>query len=207
MNIPCAIVIMAKAPAAGFAKTRLIPALGPAGAAALAARLLDRCLAAAQAAALGPVDLCCAPDAQHAAFRPHIAGVGVQTSDQGEGDLGSRMLRAFERWFGACDRVLLIGTDCPALDAQTLRAAAASLDEFDAVFVPALDGGYALVGLRRPLPGIFIDMRWSTPDVMFETRRRLTLDGVSHHEMTALPDIDDAADLVHLPAGWVPMSD
>ena len=67
----------------------------------------------------------------------------------------------------------MIGTDCPALSAGDLRAAADVLHGADAVVFPAEDGGYVLIGTRRPEAALFADMAWSTPQVMDETRRRL----------------------------------
>jgi glycosyltransferase A (GT-A) superfamily protein (DUF2064 family) len=99
--------------------------------------------------------------------------------------------------------VLLIGTDAPALDAAMLREAAAVLEDFDAVFVPAHDGGYALVGLARPAPGLFDEMPWSTSRVMGQTRSRIARDGLRHRELAPVHDVDEPADLVHLPAGWL----
>ncbi len=197
------VIVLAKAPVAGFAKTRLIPALGPEGAAALAARLLAHAVATAREAALGPVEVCAAPDTTHPAFQA-LAGV-VALSEQGEGDLGARMARAFERHFAQTDAppCLLIGTDAPGLDAAALREAAAALVDADAVFVPALDGGYTLVGLRRPAPALFTDMRWSTPQVMAETRARAAGLGLRVAERPPLADIDEPDDLKHLPPGWM----
>ena len=203
MTQPVAVIVMAKAPLAGFAKTRLIPALGAEGAAALAERLLRHTVAQARAAALGPVELCCAPDRQHPAFAALHALPGLDWSDQGDGDLGARMARAFERRLVGGHGALMIGTDAPALDATVLRHAAEALSERDAVFVPALDGGYALIGLRRPVPSLFDAMTWSTSTVMARTRERLAVAGLRHLELPALADIDEAADLVHLPAGFM----
>jgi len=204
---PCRVIVMAKAPLAGFAKTRLIPALGAAGAAVLAERLLERAVDAALAAELGPVELCCAPDASHRAFQRWIGAPRMSLSVQGEGDLGARMGRAIDRAFEddatARPRVLLIGTDAPALDAAMLREAAAALEAFDAVFVPAHDGGYALLGLARPAPGLFAEMQWSTSSVMSQSRLRMARDGLRHTELAPLHDVDEPADLVHLPAGWL----
>jgi len=70
------------------------------------------------------------------------------------------------------------------------------------VFGPAADGGYALVGLRRPAPGLFHGMRWSHARVMAQTRERLAALGLRHAELPLLHDIDEPADLVHLPADW-----
>ena len=197
------VIVMAKAPVAGFAKTRLIPALGAEGAAALAARLLQHAVAQARAAALGPVELCCAPDHHHPAFASLHAPPHLVCSDQGNGDLGARMARAFERRLAGGASALMIGTDAPALDAAVLRHAADALSHTDAVFIPALDGGYALIGLRRPAPSLFSAMPWSTSTVMARTRERLAAARLRHTELPALADIDEAADLVHLPEGFM----
>lgn len=202
MNERCTVIVMAKAPVAGFAKTRLIPALGAEGAAALARRLLDHALQQALAAALGPVELCAAPDAAHPAFQPYHGQPGLQLSSQGEGDLGERMDRALGRVLGGSSCALLIGTDAPQVDADVLREAASALQGHDAVFVPACDGGYALVGLRRSAPALFMGMSWSTPQVMAQTRQRLAACGLRHAELASVQDIDEPPDLVHLPAGW-----
>ena len=203
MTAPCPVIVMAKAPLPGFAKTRLISALGAQGAALLAERLLDTTVAQALAAALGPVDLCCAPDSQHAAFERHASSRGLVLSHQGDGDLGARMARALDRWLAQAGRALLIGTDAPSLDAAMLQRAAAALDNADAVFIPAHDGGYALVGLRRPAPSLFSGMVWSTPTVMAHTRERAAAAGLRLAELPAIADIDEPADLVHLPQGWL----
>jgi len=199
----CTVIVMAKAPVAGFAKTRLIPALGAGGAAALAERLLDHAVAQALAASLGPVQVCCAPDTDHPVFARLATLAGLALSCQAEGDLGARMAQALDRALAVNQRVLLIGSDAPALDSAMLQRAALALDGVDAVFVPALDGGCALVGLRRPAPSLFDNMVWSTATVMAETRQRLATAGLRHVELPPLADIDDPADLVHLPAGWL----
>ncbi|MDL2338296.1 MAG: TIGR04282 family arsenosugar biosynthesis glycosyltransferase [Pseudomonadota bacterium] len=215
MNSPCRVIVMAKAPVAGHAKTRLIPALGAAGAAALAERLLDHAVRQAVAADIGPVDLCGAPECNHATADPgaHPAFVRlreqlpIELTAQGTGDLGERMHRAFERVLGSTHgnprHALLIGTDAPALDAALLNETADALNRTDAVFVPAHDGGYVLVGLRRPAIQLFEQMRWSTPTVMACTRERLAAAGLRHVELPPLHDIDEPADLLHLPPGWL----
>lgn len=189
---------MAKAPVPGLAKTRLIPALGAEGAAALAARMLARTLAEALAAGLGPVTLCGAPQATHPAFAAVVPAGPVAAVDQGGGDLGARMLRAFERALSEHAGALVIGTDAPALDAAVLRAAHRQLQDHDAVIGPAHDGGYVLIGLRRAEPRLFGDMPWSTPQVLALTRERLREAGLRWSELPPLHDIDEPADLVHL---------
>lgn len=203
----CRIVVMAKAPLPGYAKTRLIPSLGVDGAAALARRLLAHAVANALRAGLGPVQLHCAPGAGAAGFEPFAGLDRLTLCDQLTGDLGARMRGAFESALAGADGsgggALLIGTDTPALDACVLREAADALLVHDAVFVPTHDGGYALVGLRRPAPALFEGMTWSTPRVMADTRARLAGSGLTHAELATQHDIDEPADLIHLPSGWI----
>ncbi len=207
----CRVIVMAKAPRAGFAKTRLIPALGATGAAALAARFLSEALSQAQAAGLGEVELCGDPHGGHpdfaaalaAAHSAHGISAPLKLSAQGEGDLGQRMERALLRALDQGKRALLMGTDAPALDAAYLRRAAQALEEADAVFGPAADGGYALVGLRRPVPHLFDRMVWSTSQVMAQTRERLLHSGARWAEMPLLYDVDEPRDLQHVPRGWL----
>ena len=198
------LIVFAKAPIAGSVKTRLEPALGAAGAAALAERLLAHAMEMALRAGFAAVELCAAPNASHPAFaRLAAQHAGLQFTVQGDGDLGERMHRALARRLAGPERVLLIGTDAPALDAAMLQDAAHALARHDAVFVPALDGGYALVGLTRPCPGLFTAMAWSTPEVMAETRRRAREAGLRWTELPAVADIDEPPDLARLPAGWL----
>ena len=199
----CAVIVFAKAPQAGFAKTRLIAALGAQGAAMLAERLMFATLEHALEADIGPVELCVTPDRTHPAFSLAVQRGSITLGDQGEGDLGERMARAFDRVLFTHDQALLIGTDAPQLDAAYLRAAATALNTADAVFAPAADGGYALVGLRRPAPELFTGMRWSHDQVMAHTRERLAALGLRHVELPVLHDIDEPADLCLLPAQWL----
>jgi rSAM/selenodomain-associated transferase 1 len=201
--VSTAVIVFAKAPVPGQAKTRLAPALGAMGAAALAERMLRHALAQATAAGIGPVELCAAPDATHPALQAAAADHGAGLTEQGTGDLGLRMHRALARSLMRHGRALLIGTDAPSLDATVLRQASSALQDHDAVFVPALDGGYALVGQRRADPRCFSDMHWSHDRVMAETRERLRAAGVRWAELPRVADIDEPADLVHLPPGWL----
>jgi len=192
---PVAIAILTRAPAPGFAKTRLIPELGEQGAADLQARLIERAVATACAAAIGPVTLWVTPDESHPTFQL-MRTRGVTLARQCEGDLGARMLAAIAAVGGA---VLVIGTDCPALTADHLQTAAAALHAGnDAVVFPAEDGGYVLIGMNQPQPSLFANMRWSTADVMDETRRRLEAAELCWQEPVTLWDVDVPADLPRL---------
>lgn len=197
---PCEVIVFAKAPEPGYAKTRLIPALGAHGAAVLAERLLRHTLASACAAEVGPVELCCAPDTWHPAFVACAQEFNATLSRQCDGDLGQRMATMARRALARAGSVLIIGTDCPALGPAQLSAAARILNAgHDAALVPATDGGYVLLGLRRFDPHLFSAIRWSTTAVMTETRKRLTELGWRWMELPALPDIDEPADLRHVP--------
>jgi rSAM/selenodomain-associated transferase 1 len=186
------IVVFAKEPVAGRVKTRLIPALGAEGAAALARDMLARTLEEARAAGLA-VELCGDPDAA----QWHELKPGLSLTAQGEGGLGERLARVAS----AAQPVLLIGADCPDLDRRRLRAAADALGAYDAVIHPAQDGGYVLLGLRRFDDSLFEGISWSTAAVAAQTIARIEALGWSLHVAETLRDIDEPADLFPSPSG------
>lgn len=197
------LIVFAKAPVAGLAKTRLIPALGAQGAARLAATLLGHAVEQALASGVGPVELCVSPAPQD----PSWTGLlpqhpALQVTDQGGGDLGARMARAAQRTLSAGQPVLLMGTDCPGLTADRLRLAAQRLHNHDAVLAPAFDGGYVLLGLRRFDESLFSGIAWSTASVADATRERIARQGWSLATLPTQHDIDEPDDLRWLPAHW-----
>jgi rSAM/selenodomain-associated transferase 1 len=196
------VIVFAKAPAPGFAKTRLIPELGVRGAARLARRMFDFTLAEARYARIGTTEICVTPRRDTDHWRDIAIPTDVATTDQGDGDLGERMARAAARAFNRHKAVLLIGTDCPALTRERLRAAARVLQHHDAVMHPAADGGYALLGLKRFDAGIFEGIAWSTSAVAGSTQARIRTLGWSLHCAQTLHDIDEPGDLIHLPMDW-----
>lgn len=192
------IIVFAKAPVPGEAKTRLIPVLGAAGAARLHERLVERTLETARAAGVGPVELCCAPDAAHPFLAAVAARFGVALTEQGSGDLGDRMQRALAARLPA----VLIGSDCPALTPEYLREAKAALAAgYDAVLGPAEDGGYVLVATRRSHPDAFAHIRWGGPHVMAEQRERFRAIGWRWTELATLWDVDRPEDVGRLGEG------
>ncbi|MEO7728110.1 MAG: TIGR04282 family arsenosugar biosynthesis glycosyltransferase [Burkholderiales bacterium] len=193
------VIVFARAPEAGMAKTRLIPALGAHGAAALHSLLIERALATAISAAVGAVELWCAPSAQHPLLAASARRHGIAAFTQCEGDLGARMQHAVTTTLAAVQRVIIIGTDCPVLTAEVLRAAAAALDaKQDAVLTPAEDGGYVLLGLARCEARLFDDIEWGSDRVLALTRARLTELRWRWHELPTLWDVDRPADLARL---------
>ena len=193
-------MVFAKAPTPGSVKTRLIPALGANGAAQLQQQMIKRTLRTALAAGLGKTELWCAPDAGDPFFEACAQSYAIELRAQGEGDLGVRMARALASALAQGSPGLLVGCDCPALTADYLREADAALARGqDAVFGPAEDGGYMLIGLARaPLPQLFADIPWGSAGVMRETRARLVASGFSWREMDSLWDVDRPEDLARL---------
>lgn len=196
------IVIMAKAPRPGLAKTRLAraPQVGADGAAQLArAFALDTVAACAE---LGDVVTCVAyapPDAraEFAELAPRCELVA-----QAEGDLGARLSSAIERAFQAgATAVLTLGTDTPHVGAARLRDAFARLADADVVLGPAADGGYWLIGLRSPRPELFESIAWSTPSVLASTLRQAERAQLRVTLLDELADIDEAPELLELARG------
>ena len=192
------VIVFAKAPVPGSAKTRLIPALGAAGAARFHARLVERALGTACAASLGPVELCCAPNRSHPFFAECAARFGVALTDQGAGDLGERMHRALAAGLPA----VLIGADCPAMTPDYLRQAADALSAGqDVALGPAEDGGYVLIAANRIRPDAFAGIGWGGPDVMEAQRARLREAGWRWSELAPLWDVDRPEDLKRIRGG------
>jgi uncharacterized protein len=181
------VALFTRWPEAGKAKTRLIPALGPQGAADLHRRLTERTVATVRAAGLALEIRSTGGDP--AAFRDWL-GV-TEVVDQGDGDLGERLARAAEAL-----PVLLLGADIPGLLPRHLRDAAAALARHSAVIGPAADGGYWLLGLATPNPNVFRDVAWGTDSVLATTLARLPAKTV---RLETLSDLDTPDDLTNWP--------
>ncbi len=195
-NDSVAIAILAKAPIPGVAKTRLVPALGAHGAAALQEALTMRAVETAVSAQTGAVTLWTTPDATHPSFRELAVKSQIAIRRQPDGDLGARMLAAIEASSGP---VLVIGTDCPSLSPRHLQDVARALREgADVAVIPAEDGGYVLIGMRRPQPLLFSSIPWGTDRVMSETRQRISASKLRSCELPALWDLDRPDDLERL---------
>jgi rSAM/selenodomain-associated transferase 1 len=183
------IIVFAKAPLPGTAKTRLIPALGEWGAARLHERLTRHAVRTALAAGCGRVEI--HGTRRHSFFHR----LGLPFHMQRGRDLGERMHRALAHNPGA----ILIGTDCPELTVADLRRAARLLrGGYEAVLAPAEDGGYALIALRRVAPEVFRNIAWGTSNVYQETVKRLS--GYRWRALRTVWDVDRPEDLPRLRA-------
>lgn len=190
------ILIFAKAPVPGAVKTRLVPALGPAAAAELHRELLVNTVSMACASGLAPVELWCAPDSRHPLFQEVARDWGLDLCDQPAGDLGARMAHAARQALGTADSILLVGADCPLLEADRMATALAWLaGGSEAALGPAEDGGYVLLGLRQWSARLFEEIPWGGARVLEETRERLRTLGWSWRELDPLWDLDRPADL------------
>jgi uncharacterized protein len=187
-------IVFAKAPRAGEVKTRLIPALGAEGAAALHRQLTHRTLVTATDAGLGPVELHAAPNVDDPFLQDCAKHFGIALTPQHGADLGERMRNAFDEALARHGRVLLIGTDCPVLSPQHLHDAQAALASNDAALIPAEDGGYALIGLTRCDNSLFEGIAWGGDTVLAATRERLRALRWRWHELETLWDIDRPED-------------
>ncbi|WP_338503533.1 TIGR04282 family arsenosugar biosynthesis glycosyltransferase [Sphingomonas kaistensis] len=185
------LVIFTRYPEPGKAKTRLIPAIGAEGAAALHRRLTEHTLAEARASGLA-IDLR-VTGAPEAAFREWL-GEGLTITQQDEGDLGDRLRAA-----AAPPPVLFIGSDLPDLSAAYLVEAADLIRAGRTVIGPAEDGGYWALGLTARADYLFEDMPWSTAAVFALTEARLKGRGIEPALLPELADCDRPEDLSRWP--------
>lgn len=190
------LVIFARAPVLGEVKTRLAKHLGEAAALELYEAFLDDTCALTQGLGARRV-LAVAGELTHPKLERLAKSQRLALEPQGDGDLGARMERAIARHL-ATGPVLIIGSDAPTLPRAHLHAALDALMEHDVVIGPSDDGGYWLVGARVPVPEIFSDIRWSTPEVLPATLQRLG--SRSHALVASFYDIDTVEDLARLRA-------
>jgi rSAM/selenodomain-associated transferase 1 len=199
MRARTAVIVFARAPQPGRVKTRLVPRLGEWGAARLHRRLVRRTLRVARAAGCGPVELHGAPRARHGLFLEYARDLDITLRDQRGRDLGERMFNAIAEGLRRQQAVILVGTDCPVLEARDVRRAARALaGGCDAVLAPAEDGGYPLIGLRRVSPRLFERIAWGGPDVFARTAEALDHLGWRWRRLRTLWDVDRPQDLARL---------
>ena len=193
------LLVFVKEPRPGAVKSRLAAAIGP----DRAARVY-KAIAEEEIRRTAPRDdeyqrrLVFSPPAARARIAEWLPGEALL--EQSEGDIGERMARAFEEAFArGARRVVLVGTDVPALSREDVLEAIESLDDQDVVIGPATDGGYYLLALKRADRGLFQGIPWSTPQVLTATLDRAVRLGRSVRVLQTLGDVDTAEDLA---ADW-----
>ena len=189
-------ILMGKAPLSGKVKTRMCPPLSHRQAAAFYAATLED--AAEETSSLRGVRrlLSFAPPAS----KPYFSSApfsGFSLFEQAGNDLGERMAHAMEEAFArGARRAVIIGSDCPALSAGRIRSAFRELLQgADAVFGPATDGGFYLIGLSAPARSLFHGMEWSAPTVLSAILSRCRNEGMTYALLPAESDVDTAEDL------------
>ncbi|MBN7797958.1 TIGR04282 family arsenosugar biosynthesis glycosyltransferase [Parahaliea mediterranea] len=185
----------ARAPRAGAVKTRMQPYLSADQACALHEELLRWTCRQLLAARLGPVELWVAGDGNHPALAHCLATGALGPRRQRGGDLGERMYQALVDGLARYRRVLLVGSDCPGLDAAYLEQAREALEHCDVVLGPAEDGGYVLIGARRVTPACFQGVAWGTEAVYAQSVARLDREGLTWRALAPRRDVDRPRDL------------
>lgn len=191
------LAILARAPVAGQVKTRLIPALGEAGAARAHERLVRHVMGSARqwqqrAPALRRIQLWCTPDPNHPLFR-ELAEPGERHL-QPPGDLGRKMALIARNALSQTDGVILLGADAGSLTPTLLEEATRDLLTFSATMAPTRDGGFILLGLNRFSPHLFQGIPWGTSQVSRYTRERLEVLSWPWHALEMQWDVDTPAD-------------
>ena len=189
------LIQFAREPVAGQVKTRMMPELSAQQACDLHRELVLWTCGSLLASGLGEVELAVAGDTGDRLFRQCRELGPIRVSRQRGADLGERMYLAIEQGLREHPRVLLVGSDCPAIDASYLGLALDALDEVPLVLGPALDGGYVLIGAREIHPALFRGIDWGSERVFAQSLERLREAGMSWLALPALADIDRPADL------------
>ncbi len=201
---PTPVQIFSRAPVAGRTKTRLIPAIGAEAAARLHRRLTRRTVEVACRAGVGPVSIWTTPSSRHPSFAALEAEFGVALNEQSGDDLGERMHHALACATRDYGQGLVIGSDCPFIEPDDLRIAAARVElGCDAVLGPARDGGYYLLAVRQAAVELFTGIEWGGERVLSTTRARLLELGWVWSELPARADVDLPRDLVGLDERWL----
>ena len=186
------LLIFAKAPRPGFVKTRLAQTLGNDQACEAYQQLLRTI--ASNLAALTSVTVCYSPADAERDLRSYLPSHWRYRPQKGS-DLGARLHHAITDAFEqGSSKVAVIGSDCPYLTCHDISQAWESLKECDVVFGPANDGGYWLVGAKRPHAELFSGIGWGTNAVLNQSRVRAEYLGLKVALLRELSDVDTAAD-------------
>ncbi len=190
------LIIFTRYPEPGLAKTRLIPALGAKGAAVLQQQMTEYTLSQVSKLKNNCQSVEVRFTGGNLTLMQHWLGSNIIYQPQGEGDLGSRMARSLAVAFqDGIERVVIIGTDCPGLNAHFITEAFEQLHSHDLVLGPALDGGYYLIGLSCFISELFTDINWGTAEVLPQTINIAKMLDKSVTYLPQLADVDRPEDL------------
>jgi len=187
------LIIFTRYPESGKTKTRLIPALGTEGAANLQKKLTEYTLTEASKL---EVNLRVYFSGGNETLMQRWLGENYQYYRQRAGDLGKKLIAALEESFTAdVAKIVIIGIDCPDLDAAIIKQAVAKLKHQDLVLGPAEDGGYYLIGLRSCLPELFQGIDWGTDMVLKQTVSIAKKTGLNIYYLPMFNDLDTPEDI------------
>lgn len=189
------ILVFSKAPVAGEVKTRLVPYLTYEQAAGLHEELTHDRLQMCCDANLCDVQLWCSPDVQHPFFIDCAQRYDIPLQLQSGNDLGERMSHAIKALLGRYKKIIIIGSDAPALDTSTIDEVINALRHNDVVLVPAEDGGYVLLGASKHMNGLLTDVPWGTEDVLADTVRNIRRLDLEYSLYGQCWDVDRPEDL------------
>ncbi len=200
--VDAAILVFCKAPIAGQVKTRLMPQLTAQQAAEIHTELSESILSLLREAHYCPTQLWCSPDTSHTFFTKCVDKYGVSLHVQQGNDLGERMNHAINTALKTSTTVLLVGCDCPSFRISDFESAldVLQLDDNDIVISPAEDGGYVMIGMKKPYPSLFTQMTWGHEHVYLNTLQRIADLELTFFESEQHWDIDTFEDLLRLRA-------
>lgn len=197
------LIVFTRYPQPGTTKTRLIPELGPEGAADLHRRMTEHTLECVRPVTGSGFDIQVRFEGGSEGLMEDWLGSELEYRPQGEGDLGARMERAFRESFAeGYTETVIVGTDCPSLAADDVLTASELLRDNPIVLGPATDGGYYLIGIRSGaqegvFPAVFQGIPWGTGDVLVRTVNALADARVDLGLLDDRDDVDEPGDLIH----------
>lgn len=198
MNAPVQLIQFAKWPCPGQVKTRLEPALGRDGALAAHIRLtlavLEQLVASGYPVTMAWDRALAIPPAEAAAILWFMESRGVASGTQQGRDLGERMTHALTSALADADRVMIIGSDCPSVDAGYIEQARQALEQADVVFGPSDDGGYVLIGARRTMPAMLAGVEWGSERALEQSIAAARKAGLHVASLAPRWDVDEPAD-------------
>ena len=191
------VCVFAKAPVNGQVKTRLLPVLKEQQACLVHENLVSHCLSQVQS--IDWQTQLWSTDIAHPYIKACAEEHSISLHAQRGVELGERMDFAVTQSLDSFKYVIIIGTDCPSIDAAMINETIGKLKAgFDVVLGPAEDGGYVLIGLSLVAESLFNNMKWGTDQVLDSTRSRLRKEGLNWFELSTQRDIDRPEDLHYL---------
>ena len=191
------LMVFVKYPTPGSVKQRLAQHLGNKRAAEIYKKIAETIVQKVAPASSEDyiLEICFSPQEDEKLVRQWLAENEYFSPQQGS-DLGARMSNAFSHAFAAgYTKALLIGSDCPDISRTIVNRGFMLLDTQDVVLGPAHDGGYYLIGLRRPVPELFSNMDWGTGRVLQQTLDKIDAANLKVALLPELRDIDRIEDL------------